>query len=266
MAYTEKYIPQSVFVGSPTNTPGTGSNGIPFGNLANQATEYYSANVALTGDYTVPAQKAVLTVSSFTSGTVYLPANNKEWSDITIKNYSASTFTINGNGRTIDYLGTNIGSSISCPANTAIRFLANGSGWIVIPEEATNIRNAIVRITSAQVLALNTTPITLIAAQTGVAFEPLSVSIKNDYKTTAYTVVGVTGTDIKVGSSTYFSAASTSIYSATSAKQWVVPNVISVLTDLSVNAAVTISTAGANAAGGNSDLVVEVLYKVHTFA
>ena len=126
-----------------------------------------------------------------------------------------------------------------------------------------SLQSASLVIPSAQVLALNTTPQTIVAAQgAGKAIEVISASVKLDYNTTAYgTTTGVVlqtsgatqrQADVSFLDATVSTVRNFIIYQATSATD----------TQIIANADLTVVAKAFNPTLGDSDIEVFVLYRV----
>jgi hypothetical protein len=128
------------------------------------------------------------------------------------------------------------------------------------------IKSASLTITSAQVLALNSTPLTIVAAQgVGTAIEVISASVKIDFNTTAYaTNVGVQlicdGADEpQLTSLTALNA------SVTSTRKLGVDTTFSASdTQVLANADLQLFVPSGDPTAGDSDITVYVLYRVIT--
>jgi hypothetical protein len=268
MAYSEKYIASSVFVNSPTGTILGFGNGIPFSPLANEAVQVYNQFVnSWTGDYYMTNQNELVNLISLGSGNFYLPQDAQSWADITISNFTNEAATITSPSGQINYLGNLIGTQATVPANTCVRFVRNDAGeWVMIPQYQNVVRNAVIELKVADILAMKTTPIVLLPATLGVAFEPLALSWKIFYNTTAYDVTGVTSIDLNVGSSLFFQDTSLNPLNSGTTTSFAFPRVITDAIGMEEFKDVTISCAGANPTLGDSTVTVELLYKINTFA
>jgi hypothetical protein len=268
MAYNEKYIASSVFVNAPTGTIGSFGNGIPFSPLANEATQVYNQFVAgFSGDYYLTQQLDLVTITAPSSGNMYLPVEPQSWADITISNFCNEAQSLLSASGNINYLGSNLGTSVEIPANTSVRFVRNESGeWVMIPVASNYIRNAVVSLSSADILALGTKII--VPGVSGVAFEPLSFSWKTDFVTAAYDVSAMTSLDLVYDTISYFTDSVMAPLTAVSDSTYLFAKNTG-LTDsftFSVNKSIDLVAIGGSPASGDSTAVVEVMYKIHTFA
>lgn len=122
-----------------------------------------------------------------------------------------------------------------------------------------------VTLTSAQILALNTTPVTLIPAQGANTYiEVLAVVAKLDFNSVAYTganAASLTYTNAG-GAAATGTIASSFLDSASSAATKLVPVAVTPV----ANAPIVISVATANPAAGNSTITFDLFYRVVTIA
>ncbi len=128
--------------------------------------------------------------------------------------------------------------------------------------DLTRLKVAKVTLTSAQVLALNTTPVTLVAAPwAGLFIDVVSVSWKVDYNSAAY----ATNTTLEVrytnGSGSKVTADLAALITATADKTVTVKGVTTELVNIA-NAPVIVRAATGNPATGNSPVTIEVTYRV----
>ncbi len=129
------------------------------------------------------------------------------------------------------------------------------------------VQYATVEISSAEILLLNTTPKTLVAALgAGKLPEFISLELAFDYNTVAYTVVGCTNLQVK-----YTNGAGVAVSTLRAAAGFLeaVSDTLSLLDKLeatvvpAVNAALVLDLAGANPAAGNSVIHAKVAYRDH---
>ena len=120
-------------------------------------------------------------------------------------------------------------------------------------------------IASADVLTLNSTPLTIVAAQgVGTAIEVISASVKVDFNTTAY----ATNIDINVVAS----GATQSQYQgnileatlSTNRKLTPTTGLIASDTQIAENAALYVSVGTGNPTAGDSDITIYVTYRIIT--
>ncbi|HVB24111.1 MAG TPA: hypothetical protein VNG51_19390 [Ktedonobacteraceae bacterium] len=137
--------------------------------------------------------------------------------------------------------------------------LANGA------DNGAVIKSVKVTLTSAQILALNTTPITLIAAQGANTYiEVLAATAKLDFGTVAYTganAANITYTN-GAGAAATGTLSSSFLDSSSSAAAKVVPAAVTPV----VNSPVVISVGTANPAAGDSTITLDLFYRVVTLA
>jgi hypothetical protein len=119
----------------------------------------------------------------------------------------------------------------------------------------TCVKTAEVFITSAQVLQLNTTPITIIPAIVGFGVELLSVSLEVIYNSVAY----ATNTTLIVGADTLYRQFEGDLL-------WVLSSQIMTLTPslgggIQANTDIVVSVDTNNPASGNSDIRVRATYR-----
>jgi hypothetical protein len=134
--------------------------------------------------------------------------------------------------------------------------------------ETGGMKNAVVTITSAQLLALHTTPISVIAAPgAGLAIDVVSCVLTYHYNTTAYTINGSTNLTLN------FTNASGAAITTTLATTGLIDQTANVSIDFKavttnvtmvVNAAVVFCLAAANPTLGDGTLVLNVLYRIVT--
>jgi len=129
------------------------------------------------------------------------------------------------------------------------------------------VRYAEVEISSAEILALFTTPKSLVAAPgAGKALDFISLLLAYDYLTTAYTVTGATNLQVK------YTDASGALASVTQAVAGMIDQATDQLRLLDkleasptpvVNAALVLTLAGANPTLGVGTIHAKVAYRVH---
>ena len=126
------------------------------------------------------------------------------------------------------------------------------------------IKSASLTITSAQVLALNSTPLTIVAAQgAGTAIEVISASVKVDFNTTAY----ATNTTILIttsGAAQYQSLFNSAVLASASSTFNSVGKSALAGTNLISNADLTVTVGTGAPTGGNSGITVYITYRVIT--
>lgn len=151
---------------------------------------------------------------------------------------------------------TNIVQDQIDDSNLTITYPTN----ITFASTAPEVKMVTKTISSANLLALNATPITVISAPgAGYGIEIISASWKFDAGATPYTVVGVTA--IKLGNQ--LSLPTGAITSASDGTFKFVDNVAVIATpSITVNGAITFSAAGADPAAGNGSGVLNVMYRV----
>jgi len=118
-----------------------------------------------------------------------------------------------------------------------------------------------VTLSSAQVLALNTTPITLVGAVAGYAIEAVSVSVKLDYNSAAY----ATNTNLLIMTDTSGNPQykRDSLLTQTSDVVWKFPEVAPTTgTQLIANKALTATVATGDPTAGNSPITIFVNYRL----
>jgi len=265
---TEKYIASSVFVNAPTGTDLNFGNGVSFNALVNEVSQTNNVLVgAFVGDYYLTGQKSVVTVNTASSGVMYLPENPEPWSDFTVNNFSTESIVVGSSSGDFNYLGTIIGITINIPANVSLRFVRNDAGeWAAIPQADLTVRNLVVTLSSADVLTLGSIPVVLLNAKAGVAYEPLSLTWKTNFNTTAYDVTSVTSIDLTVGGTSYFSDTALLPLTASTTKSFSFARFTGDAIALSTNTAISLSCVGGDPTLGNSTVTIELLYKINTFA
>jgi len=135
-----------------------------------------------------------------------------------------------------------------------------------LPEDV--LQQAERTLTSAEVLALFTTPIEVVAAPgAGKYIELVSAVLAYDYGTTAYTIGSATNLAFKytngAGTTVSGTAAVTGFLDQTADEARVVPAVTASF-EPTANAALMLTLAGANVTLGNGTVKVKVLYRIHT--
>lgn len=128
------------------------------------------------------------------------------------------------------------------------------------------IRYKTVRLTSAEILALYTTPKTLLDAPgAGKAIEFLSAVLFLDYGTADYAAYGI----LTVKTTTTATALSGAIAATTlvqaSADTYVVVQALSAEAVLSVNEGLKLTCDTGNPTTGDSTIVVHLAYRIHDF-
>lgn len=118
-----------------------------------------------------------------------------------------------------------------------------------------------VTLSTAQILALNTTPITLVAAVAGYAIEAVSVSVKLDYNSVAY----ATNTNLLIMTDTAGNPQykRDSLLTQTVDVVWKFPEVAPTTgTQLIANKALTATVATGDPTAGNSPITIFVNYRL----
>jgi hypothetical protein len=137
--------------------------------------------------------------------------------------------------------------------------LSNSNGTYDVIDTAT------VTLTSAQILALNTTPVTLVAAQGANTYvQVIALAAKLDFNSVAYTgsnAANITYTNA-AGAAATGTIASSFLDSASSAAITTIPVAVAPV----VNSPIVVSVGTANPAAGNSTITFDVLYRVVTLA
>lgn len=156
-------------------------------------------------------------------------------------------------------------------ADATTFLIANSDGEIkqasldgLMTNYGSDIRSASLLIPTADVLQLNTTPQTIVAAQgAGTAIEVISASVKIDFNSAAY----ATNTDIVLicNLATTEQVAADINASTSSTKKFKIVTAGSASdTQLIANAALQVSVANGDPIAGDSDITVYVLYRVVT--
>jgi hypothetical protein len=165
---------------------------------------------------------------------------------------------------------TNVITTVVSPDGTIDgAFIEDGS----IAESAladSVLQTATVTLTAAQVNALFTTPISIIAAPgAGKLTQVTSCALQYNYDTTAFTIGSATNLALKYtdasGTSATTTAAVTGFLDQTADELRVLPLASSAYEPVA-NAAVVLTLAGANVSAGVGTLVVTVAYRVITLA
>ena len=117
-------------------------------------------------------------------------------------------------------------------------------------------------IASADVLTLNSTPLTIVSAVSGYAIEVISASVKLDFNTTAY----ATNTDINVvcAGATQSQLKDTVLSASVSTVRKLLPvsGLSATDTQLISNASLLVSVGTGNPTAGDSDITVYVNYRL----
>jgi len=125
-----------------------------------------------------------------------------------------------------------------------------------------DIRCASLTIASADVLQLNSTPLTIVAAQgAGTAIDVLSASMKMTYNSVAYATNTTLELKINGGSSSQMQFASQILSSASDVFNKVIGNTTT-STNMVENADLQVSVLTGDPTAGDSDITVYVLYRV----
>lgn len=160
--------------------------------------------------------------------------------------------------------------------NTSTELIDADTGEWVGPElgsanlDPTLIQYATVTITNAELLALNTTPIALVAAPgAGKVLELTSIALQYDYASAAFTIGSATNLQVKYtdgsGAAASATASVTGFLDQSADEYRVLPQNSSSIEPVA-NAALVLTLAGANVSAGGGSLVVKVAYRVHSFA
>ena len=121
-------------------------------------------------------------------------------------------------------------------------------------------------IASADVLTLNTTPLTIVAAQgVGTAIEVISASVKIDFNTTAY-ATNTTLQLISPGGATLVQATTTTVLAVTQNTHTGFIRTAPVASGGSIfeNTALTVNVFNGNPTAGDSDITVYITYRIIT--
>ena len=128
------------------------------------------------------------------------------------------------------------------------------------------IKSASLTIASADVLQLNSTPLTIVAAQgVGTAIEVISASVKIDFNTTAY-ATNTTLQLISPGGATLVQATTTTVLAVTQNTHTGFIRTAPIASGGSIfeNTELTVNVFNGNPTAGDSDITVYVLYRVIT--
>ena len=138
-------------------------------------------------------------------------------------------------------------------------YIRTTNGILEIATGGGEIKRAQVTLTSAQVLALNTTPIEVVAGITGKEIQVVNASMHLKYNTTAY----ATNTNMVLKSS---SAAAADIQARVGINETSDSlgsfDILSTNLNIVTGDALVVSVDGGNPTAGDSDIVVDVLYRV----
>lgn len=127
------------------------------------------------------------------------------------------------------------------------------------------IKEASLLIPSADVLTLNTTPLTIVPAVSGYIIDPISATVEIDFNSAAY----ATSTNIQLiqdngGNFTQIMGSLNALNATTSSirKLGFDVSFLANETQLAANTALQVYTDAANPTGGDSDITVNVLYRL----
>lgn len=172
---------------------------------------------------------------------------------------SAAVTFVNGSGVTLEGSSTLSGGSNS----TAVIIYKSATAPVILSDghSGDEIRTVKVTVSTGEILALNGTPKTLIAAQgAGTLIEVLSCTYFIDYNSAAY----ATNTTLELMMSTAVLSTSTSIL-ANTADTYQVQSNINLTTNVNiVNQPVTLKVPSGNPTTGNSPVYVYLTYRVIT--
>ena len=138
-------------------------------------------------------------------------------------------------------------------------FIRTSTGIVELATGSGQLKEAQVTLTTAQILALNTTPITIIPGQTGKEIQVVNASIHLKYNTTAYATnvnmvlkaSSAAAADIQARASIDGTTDSLGSFDLTSTKLNIV-----------TGDALVVSVDGGNPTAGDSDIVVNILYRI----
>jgi hypothetical protein len=227
-----------------------------------------STNLA-TGDYFIGTHIANVIIASMNNVTndVHLPSIARQWSNIYIQNNCPSTVTLNASAN-IQYYGTDLGLTMNLKAFHSYRFVFNPAtnGWLCAEETNTSIRTQTTKITAAQLLAMNTTPIVVfpsILCSGDVYAFPISCYAKSSTGT-PYDITGLSSLQIKAGSYVYFEdIVCDAILNPDYATNW---SSFPTGSNALLNANTLQLTSNANPTLGTLDLEVNIVYQLTSFS
>lgn len=138
-------------------------------------------------------------------------------------------------------------------------YVRTTGGILEIATGGGELKQAQVTLTTAQVLSLNSTPITIVAGQTGKEIQVISASIHLKYNTTAY----ATNVNMVLKAS---SAAAADIQARVGINETSDSlgsfDLLSTNLNIVTGDALVVSVDGGNPTAGDSDIVVDVLYRI----
>ena len=138
-------------------------------------------------------------------------------------------------------------------------YIRTTNGILEIATGGGELKRAQVTLTTAQVLALNSTPIEVVAGITGKEIQVVNASMHLKYNTTAY----ATNTNMVLKSS---SAAAADIQARVGINETSDSlgsfDILSTNLNIVTGDALVVSVDGGNPTAGDSDIVVDVLYRV----
>ena len=138
-------------------------------------------------------------------------------------------------------------------------YIRTTNGILEIATGGGELKRAQVTLTTAQVLALNSTPITIVAGITGKEIQVVNASMHSKYNTTAYT----TNTNMVLKAS---SAAAADIQARVGINETTDSlgsfDLLSTNLNIVTGDALVVSVDGGNPKDGDSEIVVDVLYRI----
>jgi len=127
------------------------------------------------------------------------------------------------------------------------------------------LQEASLTIASADVLQLNSTPLTIVAAQgAGTAIEVVSASVKIDFNSAAYATNTFIQLIVNGATTAQYGGGILNATVATTKKLPEISTTSATTTQLITNSALQVSTLTGNPTAGDSDITVRVLYRVIT--
>lgn len=138
-------------------------------------------------------------------------------------------------------------------------FVRTTGGVVEIATGGGELKQAQITLTSAQVLALNSTPIVIVSGITGKEIQVINASIHLKYNTTAY----ATNTNMVLKAS---SAAAADIQARVGINETTDSlgsfDILSTNLNIVTGDALVVSVDGGDPTAGDSDIVVDVLYRI----
>ena len=145
-------------------------------------------------------------------------------------------------------------------------YMSMGDNWVSSPFTGTGgaiIKEASLTIASADVLTLNSTPITIVPAQgAGTVIEVLSAFVSIDFNTTAYATNTFIQLIVNGATTAQYGGGILNATVATTKKLPEISTTSSTTTQLITNAALQVSTLIGNPTAGDSDITVYVTYRI----